>query len=77
MEAEQEQFHCIDLRHHIGFSHDNVIGFRSVVGGRLRILNLHLSSWRVGHVLIENNFWVGRGIGNTLFFFTGFLLFYG
>lgn len=71
--------HGVDSRRHINFSHDNVIGVSSVVGGRLRIFNLHLSSWRVGHrhVLLENIFLVGRGCGNTFFYLMGLLFFIG
>jgi len=55
-------WHRSSFRHRISFSHDDVMGFSGDVGGCLRIVNLHFRSWRVGHVLLENNILVDGGV---------------
>ncbi|XP_048548357.1 ATP synthase subunit alpha, chloroplastic-like, partial [Triticum urartu] len=72
--------HNIGFRHHIIFSHDNVIGFSIIVSGSLSVLNLRVfNDRRVGHrrILLENDFFSGRGCGSSFFFLPWFLIFFG
>ena len=63
-------WHSVRCRLYSVFSHDHVIGFSGVSGGSLRILNLHLRSWRVGHghVHFRNNFFSDGGSRDTFFY---------